>query len=139
MVYISSTPVKRSPALKIMRYLFGAVMVTLIIYVISQLPYDILREERFRLFGETHTTGIVTEVRTGETADMGSRFLIEYRYTDGDGYPHQAVAALPKSVWERYRAGSRIEAIYATSRPRLVRVKQEIEPPFQVWLRGILH
>ncbi|MGL1861538.1 MAG: hypothetical protein OCC46_03335 [Pseudodesulfovibrio sp.] len=122
-----------------MRCLFGFAATGLIVFAISQIPYDILREERFRLFGETRTTGVVLEVRWDTLENTEKRFLIQYKYVDNDGFAHQAVAPLQHAVWERYRPGSRIEVVYAQSRPALVRVRGEIEPRFQTWLRSILH
>ena len=122
-----------------MRCLFGFAVTALIIFAISQIPYDILREERFRIFGETRTTGIVLEVRTDTLEDAEKRFAILYKYVDNDGFAHQAIAPLQREIWERYRPGSRIEVVYAQSRPGLVRVHGEIEPKFQIWLRNLLH
>lgn len=138
MVFITNRHVKRTPAQKAIRFLTGIVAVTLIVFVLSQIPYDILREERFRLYGETRTTGIVTARRTDGTEAIGSKFVLIYKYIDQDGYTRQYQSPMPRKEWERYRPGSRIEVYFAQSKPGLARVAGEIEPPFQLWLRRML-
>lgn len=121
-----------------MRYLFGTAMIALIIYGLSLIPYEILREERFRLFGEANAVGVVTKVMTRETAEDDKRFVVTYSYVDQDGLPRQATAPVPEKLWKTYHKGSRVHVTYALSHPGLSRIKGEIEPPFQLWLRDVL-
>jgi len=136
MVFISGTHTKRSPRQKLLRLVMGAIIIATIIWGLYMVPYDILREERFRLFGEERTTGLVLSVHTDDTAqDLGSRFVIEYKYVDMDGFVRTTTAPLPHKLWQKYRPGSSIKVIYPRTQPRLARVPNEIEPPFQIWLR----
>jgi len=137
MVYFSNRH-SRTPAQKGIRILLGITVVTLIIYTLSQVPYDILREERFRLFGEEYTTGIVTDLRTQTNGDRDSQFIINYKYIDQDGFARQAEASLPREIWSKYHPSSRIRVMYARTKPGLSRIKGEIEPKFQIWLRNLL-
>jgi len=137
MVYLSGVDSKRTRAQKIMRYVMGALACGLIVFILSQVPYDILREERHRMYGETVTTGMVTEV--GADAASGYPFMVAFKYVDSDGIAREATAPLPREVWEQYRPGSPIEVLYIRARPDIVRVMGEIEPPFQLWLRRMLH
>lgn len=139
MVFITSSHPKRTPAQKAARVVIGAMAVMLIVYLLSLVPYDILREERHRLYGESRTTGVVTVVRSDGDPSDGSRFVAEYKYIDEDGYARQAVAPLPQAVWEKLQPGSRIVVMFVRARPHVVRVQGEIEPRFQVWLRGVLN
>ncbi|SOB59798.1 conserved protein of unknown function [Pseudodesulfovibrio profundus] len=128
----------RTRSQKIMRFLTGIGAIALIILIFSQLPYEILREERFRLYGETRTTGIVTQVRTDTGATDNEKFLIDYKYLDQDGIVRYATAPLPKDIWVRFKPGNRLDVLYVRSHPDLSRVGGEIEPQFQLWLRKIL-
>lgn len=138
MVFLSGNYPKRSPMQRLMRRLFGVIAIALIIFLLSEIPYDILREERFRLFGEMRTTGIVLAVHSDGAAAPGKTYSIDYKYIDQDGYAHETSAPLARNVWETYHPGSRLEVIYVRSRPDLTRVKGEVEPAFQVWLRNVL-
>lgn len=133
-----NTP-KRTPLHQTMRYLFGIAMIALIIYGLSLIPYEILREERFRLFGEASAVGVVTEVMIRETAEQEKRFVVTYSYVDQDGLPREASAPLPEKVWKSFHKGSRVRVTYALSHPGLSRIKDEIEPPFQLWLRNAIN
>lgn len=137
MVYFS--PQKhRTRNQKVMRFLIGAAAVALIVIVLAQVPYGILREERFRLYGETRTTGVVMQIRTSSEAPDDQKFLIDYKYLDQDGHVRYATAALPQELWMRFKPGHRLDVLYVRSHPDLSRVGGEIEPRFQVWLRSVL-
>jgi len=128
----------RTPAQKLVRKLIGVAAVALIIFAFWNMPYDILREERFRLYGETRTTGLVTEVRTEASQGDSRTYFIDYKYIDRDGFAREAEASLPKSVWDKFHPGTRLDVLYVTGRPALSRVHGEIEPKFQIWLRSLL-
>jgi len=134
MVILSGNKPKRTRAHQAVRYAIGVLSCALIVFFLWQIPYDILREERFRIYGETATTGIVLEVGADASVD-GYPFTIKYKFVDTDGYAREAVAPLPRELWEQYRPGSPIEVFYITSRAEISRVKGEIEPAFQIWLR----
>lgn len=134
MVFLIGNTPERTPAQRVMRYVTGTLACALIVFVLWQLPYDILREERFRMYGEDTTTGIVLEVGA-DASGNDYPFMIRYKFVDPDGYAREAEAPLPRELWEQYRPGSPIEVFYITSRAHISRVKGEIEPPFQLWLR----
>jgi hypothetical protein len=139
MVIISAPRVRRTPAQRMARILMGAAAVWLIIYGLSLIPYDILRAERLRIYGESSTAGIVTAMRTETATDESARFFADYKYVDSDGLARQGTARLPHAAWQRLRPGSRIEVLYTRQNPGLSRIRHEIEPPFQLWLRRMLH
>ena len=138
MVFITGKPAQRSPLVRLVRFAAGCLACAAIVFALWSIPYDVLREERLRLYGETHTTGVVTQVRTDESHE-NRRYLIDYKYVDQDGFARQATAPLPKDLWERFRPGHRTPVFYANPKPGLSRVPGEIEPAFQLWLRGLLH
>lgn len=137
MVFFARNNTTRTPARRAGRYAIGALACAFIIFLLWQIPYDILREERHRIYGETMTTGIVLEVGADASAD-DYPFMVRYKYVDADGLAREATAPLPRELWEQYRPGSAIEVIYITARAEISRVKGEIEPPFQLWLRNLL-
>lgn len=138
MVYLSN-PVKRTPLQRLVRLVFGSVVVGCLVWAFYSIPYDILREERARLYGEELTSGLVLAVSSDEAADMPeARLIVKYKYVDPDGYARIAFARLPNSLWQRYRPGATIEVIFVRTRPDLSRVPDEVEPAFQVWLRDLI-
>lgn len=137
MVYFSGNT-HRSLFERVVRKLLGLAAVALIVFVLWGLPYDILREERYRLYGETRTTGLVTEVGTAVGSDDVREYFIDYKYIDHDGFARESQAELPKKIWDRFQPGSRVEVLYVSGRPALVRIPGEIEHPFQTWLRNTL-
>lgn len=123
----------------LIRRVFGVMVIVAIIWGFYSIPYNILREERVRLYGEIRTSGLVLSARTGDSkAAREPIFIIEYKYVDPDGFAHTTEARLPRNAWGMYRPGSSVEVIYAKAKPTLSRVPHEIEPPFQVWLRDRL-
>ncbi|WP_319468455.1 DUF3592 domain-containing protein [uncultured Pseudodesulfovibrio sp.] len=138
MIFTPGRHPQRTPAQKFFRVVLGLAAVTLICVFLYHVPYDVLREERLRLYGEDHTTGLVIAVSTTAATSDGSRYTVDYKYVDNDGFVRQASAFLPHDVWKRYRPGDRIEVMFASGHPDLSRVRDEIEPAFQEWLRRML-
>lgn len=139
MVYLSSTPIKRTPAQRLIRLVIGSVVVGLIIWGLVSIPYDILREERFRLFGEEITSGLVMTARSDDSGEHpGASLIIEYKYVDPDGYARRGEARLPDSLWQRHRPGATITVILVRGRSDMSRIPDEVEPAFQVWLRDLM-
>lgn len=134
MVYFSSAHSRYTRTQRIYRVCIGALAIALIVYLLSLIPYDILREERFRLYGEAKTTGVVLETSGG-----GDSYQLAYKFVDQDGFARTVVAPVPKDIWQRYHPGNRIYVFYPRSQPGLSRIEGEIEPPFQVWLRNVLN
>lgn len=138
MVILSGNRPKRTPAIRLLRAVIGAAAVALILWGVAMAPYDIMRAERFRIYGETRTFGLVTALRTEAGTGGGTRFFIDYKYVDSDGLARRHSARLPHDIWLRYRPGSRVEVFFTRQRPELARVPHELEPPFQLWLRRML-
>lgn len=139
MVYMSGTHAKRTSAQRRLRFVVGAVVVSALIWAFYSLPYDILREERSRLYGEELTTGQVIRVDTvADDAEDSARLVVTYRYVDPDGFARSAEARLPGHLWQQHRPGAIIKVIFVRTRPDIVRIPNEIEPAFQVWLRDLM-
>ena len=138
MVYLSGSRPKRSPAVRLARIITGILAVAAIVYGLSALPYDVLRVERHRLFGEVRTIGRVTALRTDVVPKEGLRYFIDYKYVDSDGLARQGTARVPRDLWVQFYTGARLNVLFARSRPSLSRIPGEIETPFQHWLRRAL-
>ncbi|NDV20705.1 hypothetical protein GO013_14940 [Pseudodesulfovibrio sp. JC047] len=139
MIYVSHFK-KRTPQQRLFRCVLGTVIIGCLVWAFYSIPYDILREERARLFGEELTSGLVLAVSSDNAVDMpDTRLLVEYKYVDPDGFARVTTARLPNSLWTRYRPGSTIQVIFVRTRPDLVRVPDEVEPAFQVWLRELMN
>ena len=95
MVYLSGSRPKRSPGVRVARIIIGILAVAAIVYGLSSLPYDVLRMERHRLFGEMRTIGRVTALRTDVVPQEGLRHFIDYKYIDGDGLARQGTGQGP--------------------------------------------
>jgi hypothetical protein len=140
MVYLSGSTPRRSPARRLARILIGLAAVSLIVWGLASIPYDILRAERSRLFGEEVTSGLVLKLRTDEDPDHPhAKVVIEYTYVDPDGYARRAEARLPDSLWRQYRPGTVIRVLLVRGRPDVARIPDEVEPAFQVWLRNLMN
>lgn len=130
---------KRSPMHNAVRRTLGVLFIAAFLWGLALIPYDIFREERFRLYGEVKTVGLVTAVRTlGAGEDSLSRYGVEYAYVDRDGFARRAVAPMPRERWADLRPGSRVVVYFAKSQPGLSRIRGQVEPVFQVWLRDML-
>ena len=138
MVYLSGSRPKRSPGVRLARIIIGILAVVAIVYGLSALPYDVLRVERYRLFGEVRTIGRVTALRTDVTRQEGLRYFIDYKYIDRDGLARQGTARIGRDLWIQFSTGDRLNVLFARSRPSLSRIPGEIETPFQHWLRRML-
>lgn len=138
MVYFSSSRPRRSPAVRLLRILIGLVAVAAIVYVLSALPYEVLRQERHRLFGEEVTIGRVTALRTDAAPQKGLQYFIDYKYVDQDGLARTGTAQVGRGLWIQFQTGARLNVLFARSRPGLSRIPGQVETPFQMWLRRML-
>ncbi|XXJ19015.1 hypothetical protein ACR42D_05555 [Desulfovibrio caledoniensis] len=140
MVYLSGSNPRRTPLRRLARALAGLAAVSLIVWGLASIPYDILRAERSRLFGEEITSGLVLKLRTDEDPEHPhARVVIEYTYVDPDGYARRAEARLPDSLWRQYRPGKVVKVLLVKGRPDISRIPDEVEPAFQVWLRNLMN
>lgn len=140
MIVMSGTHAKRTAARRPMRLVAGTIIVACLVWAFVSLPYDVLREERARLYGEEATTGVVLAVRSD--ADPGfpnAGLIVEYKYIDPDGFARTASARMENSNWPRFRPGHPVKVIYVRNRPNIVRLPGEVEPPFQLWLRALMN
>ena len=140
MVYLSGAHPKRTRLVRLLRVLGGALSIAFIAWVLASLPYDILRAERSRLFGEEATTGLILTARTDENPDFPhANLVIVYKYVDPDGYARRAEARIPDSLWQHYQPGMIIKVLLTRGRPDMARTPDEVEPAFQIWLRNLMH
>lgn len=139
MVYMSGTNAKRSSTNRKLRLVLGTVIVAFLVWAFASLPYDLLREERARLYGEEATAGVVLSVRSDVSPDYPEAgVVVEYKFVDPDGFARTASARMPDSEWTKYRPGKTIKVVFVRNRPDIVRLPGEVEPAFQLWLRDLM-
>ncbi len=133
----------KSLDLGLQKYLKGAFIIflaALFLWLLYRVPYQVLREERARAMGETMTKALVLEKiqATSNPKDTGgTRYGLIYRYVDSDGFQHTRQGSFPKELWTSVQPGDEIDVLYAKGDSTLSRALDEIEAPFQVWIRGI--
>ncbi|SDK87273.1 hypothetical protein SAMN05660337_1524 [Maridesulfovibrio ferrireducens] len=86
------------------------------------IPYQEIRIERIRAFGENKAVGIVIE-----KIDRKVEQLIRYRFIDPLGQAQERVASISDKNWEKLSPGDNIVVYYAKAAPRISRVKNEKE------------
>ena len=109
-----------------------------VIWGLASLPYDILRVERIRAFGEQETRGVVLSVAGAEDQDGRPVVLVEYEYRDGDGVFRQARALFSPEHSPIPKPGDDVSVFYARGNPNIVRLEGQIEPWLQEHLRKFL-
>ncbi len=109
-----------------------------LIWGLYSLPYDILRTERIRAYGEEETQGVVLD--RIESADKDGRplFLVRYAFQDDSGLTRQAEAPFPEDFYRTLRPGDPLRIFYARANPAVVRAQGQLEPWFQAHLRRFL-
>ncbi|WP_319761553.1 hypothetical protein [Maridesulfovibrio sp.] len=96
------------------------------------IPYQEIRLERIRAFGENKAIGIVIEKnsRIGEynfkKGDKNSQ-TIRYRFIDPSGLPRERTATVEQSFWRRISQGDSVVVYYAKAAPGVSRVEHEVE------------
>jgi hypothetical protein len=106
----------------------------LVLLALTRVPYETLREERIRAFGEEPALGVVTARRT-VPAQEGERHELTYRYRGPDGVARLRSAPFPADVWHASAPGTTLEVYFASGEPNLSRARFEVEDGFRVWLR----
>ncbi|WP_018124880.1 DUF3592 domain-containing protein [Desulfovibrio oxyclinae] len=121
--------------------LFLAVGLTLLfLWLLYKVPYQMIREERVRLLGETKTTG---EVLLKEKSSTSTSFetpwhTITFKYVDNDGYTRTEKVIMKEAYWQQLRPGSVVTVWFARAKPDLVRVEGMVESEMQTRLRNWL-
>jgi len=135
-----NAPAPRRPFFaRLSRLVFGCLAIGLVVWLLAQVPYEVLREERLRLFGEVRTTGMVEALRSESVPGEGMRFFVAYKYVDQDGLLQRSESRIEPGVWRRFSPGDKLHVLYVRTRPDLSRVGGQIDQPFQMWLRGVLY
>ena len=129
-----------SPARRISRWIIGLGFAAGFVWLLTQIPYAIIRQERFRMFGETRTMGLVLAKKELPEGFRGARtrWLVGYQYLDKDGFLRQGTAFVPEPEWRALSQGDRVPVWFPDTKPALSRMEGEVEPAFQLWLRHML-
>ncbi len=118
-----------------MRRSLAVVLTATFLWLLTQIPYDIIRQERIRAFGEEPTQALVVS-KSASLGLEGELHQIIYRYVGPEGLNRQREAIFDAHFWQSVRPGNSITIYYALGEPNLSRAHLEIEDPFRVWLRN---
>ncbi|SMF06560.1 hypothetical protein [Desulfovibrio gilichinskyi] len=108
----------------------GAFLFLCALYAI---PYQEIRIERIRAFGESETVGTVIEKisvnhhELQSSADPKVEHFIRYQFIDPLGQTQEKIAGIPDRQWQALSGGDSIIVYYAKAAPRISRVKNEKE------------
>ncbi|WP_419780534.1 hypothetical protein [Maridesulfovibrio sp.] len=96
------------------------------------IPYQEIRLERIRAFGEKKVIGIVIEKksRRGEhnsKQDHIERQTVKYRFVDNSGLPRERTATVKNNFWRRISRGDSVIVYYAKAAPEVSRIEHEKE------------
>ena len=96
------------------------------------IPYQEIRLERIRAFGEKKVIGIVIEKnsRIGEhnsEKTKEERQTVRYRFIDPSGLPRERTAAVQSTYWMGISQGDSVVVYYAKAAPEVSRIEHEIE------------
>ena len=118
-----------SPVKKIL-LLVAAFIFLCALYII---PYQEIRLERIRAFGENEAVGTVLEKiyknphANNPSNDQQIKQLIRYRFIDPLGQPQERIASVSDMEWNKLSPGDNIIVYYAKAAPRISRIKNEKE------------
>ncbi len=104
------------------------------LWLLTQIPYDIIRQERIRAFGEEPAQALVVS-KSASLEPEGNKHQIIYRYIGPEGLSRQRKAEFDAPFWQSVRPGDSITVYYARGEPNLSRAHFEVEDSFRVWLR----
>ncbi|WP_320009220.1 hypothetical protein [Maridesulfovibrio sp.] len=96
------------------------------------IPYQEIRLERIRAFGENKVIGIVIEKnsRIGEynyKQEKTKRYTVTYRFIDSSGIPRERTAVVKNNFWRRILRGDSVIVYYAKAAPEVSRIEHEKE------------
>lgn len=121
---------KHLPPFKKKMLIAGAFLFLCLLYII---PYQEIRIERIRAFGESKTIGTVLEKISANhdelqsSNDLKTEHFIRYQFIDPLGRPQEKIASIPDRQWQNLSTGDSIIVYYAKAAPRISRVKNENE------------
>lgn len=107
------------------------------LWLFTQLPYGLIREERIRAYGEVKTTVWVLEQLPKQTSETNP-YRLRFRYHGPDGILRESAVAVHRDIWESAFPGSGIQGFVSCANPSLCRLSGQEEEPFRLWLRNAL-
>ncbi len=120
------------PSQQKVRRCFAIVVTFFALFLLSQIPYTMIRKERIRAFGEASASAVVLKKFREHSL---SQYCLTYCYRGSDGLHRTRTAPFTKEAWKHAKVDSFIRIYYATGEPNISRAQGELENHFQVWLR----
>lgn len=96
------------------------------------IPYDEIRTERIRAFGEKAAVGIVIDknIRKGQispSVEGKKNYMIKYRFIDPSGLPRERSANVDTNFWRKVTKGESVIVHFAKAEPGISRIEHEEE------------
>lgn len=109
-------------------FLIAVVLLVSLLFI----PYEEIRAERIRAFGENKAIGIVIDksVRKEEqnkTNQLLQQYIVRYSFIDPSGLPRERAAIVEKAFWGKIILGDNIIVHYAKAQPGVSRLEHENE------------
>ncbi|MGE4554426.1 MAG: DUF3592 domain-containing protein [Desulfovibrionaceae bacterium] len=127
----------RKPSSRLKKVLWYSAAAGLLV-LLTLIPYDVVRQERLRAFGEIETRGRVEERYQAVDQDGRTLCMLAYAWKDREGRVHLRDAAFGRDWWAALRVGDPITVHYARAQPDLARAQGELEGAFARRLREFL-
>lgn len=108
------------------------VLTALFLTALWNIPYNEIRTERIRSFGEKKAIGMITAREV--TGKKHINYWLTYSFVDPLGICRKRSVAVSKKCWEKHLGGDSIKVIYPVAQPGLSRIKGEIESPFVIFM-----
>lgn len=111
---------------------FQICFATAFLVLLWSIPYQDIRVERVRAFGEAKAVGTVTN--KSFSAVNSKVYYLTYSFVGPQGFSRTRTAEVTEKLWKSYHNGDYIEVIYAKAAPEIARIKGEVEGDFITFL-----
>lgn len=96
------------------------------------IPYDEIRTERIRAFGEKTAVGIVIDKnirkeQISPSVEEKASYMIKYRFIDPSGLPRERSASVDTNFWRKVTRGESVIVHFAKAEPGISRIENEEE------------
>jgi len=118
------------------RTLIGLAAAALVIFLLSILPYQTMREERMFALSSQETFAKVVDVAAGQSSISGQPCrMVRYRFVDQSGVSRYGTSCLRPQEAEIMAPGAELPIIYATGNPNYSEASSSVQDPVKRWIR----
>jgi hypothetical protein len=118
------------------RLLAGLAAAALVIFLLSMIPYQTMREERMFALGSQETFAKVVDVAAEQSKISGQPCrMVSYRFVDRSGVSRNGASCLPPQEADIMAVGAVLPIIYATGNPDYSEAASAVQSPVKRWIR----